>query len=128
MIEASTTTAIVTSIVASGVGIITILGLMIGFMVRSMNIQFTHTNTRIDDTRIELSKRIDDTRIELNKRIDDTRIDLGKRTDETNNRLQRVETRVDEIGRDIGELRDRTGKLEGTLSTFIQNQGKVEAA
>ena len=106
MIEASTTTTIVTSIVASAVGIITILGLMIGFMFRSMNIQFTHTNTRIDDTRIELSKRID----------------------ETNNRLQRVETRVDEIGRDIGELRDRTGKLEGTLSTFIQNQGKVEAA
>ena len=95
MIEASTTTTIVTSILGSAVGIITILGLMIGFMFRSMNIQFTHTNRRID---------------------------------ETNNRLQRVETRVDEIGRDIGELRDRTGKLEGTLSTFIQNQGKVEAA
>ena len=88
MIEASTTTTIVTSIVASAVGIITILGLMIGFMFRSMSIQFTHVNSR----------------------------------------LQRVETRVDEIGRDIGELRDRTGKLEGTLSTFIQSQGKVEAA
>ena len=25
---------------------------------------------------------------------------------------------------DIGELRDRTGKLEGTVSTFIQSQGK----
>ena len=24
--------------------------------------------------------------------------------------------------------RDRTGKLEGTVSTFIQSQGKVEAA
>ena len=94
MIEASTTTTIVTSILGSAVGIITILGLMIGFMFRSMNIQFTHTNTRIDDT--------------------------NRRIDETNNRLQRVETRVDEI--------DRTGKLEGTLSTFIQNQGKVEAA
>ena len=88
MIEASTTTTIVTSIVGSAVGIITILGLMIGFMFRSMSIQFTHVNSR----------------------------------------LQRVETRVDEIGRDIGELRDRTGKLEGTLSTFIQSQGKVEAA
>ena len=50
------------------------------------------------------------------------------RIDDTNRRLQRVETRVDEIGRDIGELRDWTGKLEGTLSTFIQNQGKVAAA
>ena len=34
----------------------------------------------------------------------------------------RVELRV------IGELRDRTGTLEGTVSTFIRNQGKVEAA
>ena len=121
MIEISTTTTIVTAIVGSAVGIIGILGLMMGLLFRSMNIQFTHTNRRIDDTRSELSKRIDDTRSELSKRIDDTRSELS-------NRLQRVETRVDEIGRDIGELRDRTGKLEGTLSTFMQNQGKVEAA
>ena len=70
-----------------------------GLLFRSMNIQFTHMNTRINDTRVELS-----------------------------NRLQRVETRVDEIGRDIGDLRDRTGKLEGSLTTFMQNRGKIEAA
>ena len=60
----------------------------------------------------------------LRERIDDT----NRHIEETNRRLERVETRVGDIGRDIGELRDRTGKLEGTVSTFIRNQGTVEAA
>ena len=89
--------------------IVTILAVMI----RSMNSQFKQTNTRIDDT---------------NRRIGDVRTDLMERLDGTNRRLERVKARVDDIGRDIGELRDRTGKLEGTLTTFIQSQGKVEAA
>ena len=132
------TTTIVTSIVGSAGVIVTILGLMI----RSINKQFEQTNHRIDDVRTDLNARLDDTRTELNtrlddtnRRIDDTRTELKERLDdtnrrieETNRRLERVETRVDAIGRDIGELRDRTGKLEGTISTFIRNQGTVEAA
>ena len=114
------TTAIVTSIVGSAGLIVAMLGLMI----RSMNRQFKQTNQRIDDLRTDLKERLNDT----NRRIDDTRTELNTRLDETNRRLERVETRVDQIGRDIGELRDRTGKLEGTVSTFIQSQGKVEAA
>ena len=98
----SETTAIVTSIIGSG-GLIVA---MLGVMIRGMNRQFTQTNQLIDDTRSELNSRLDD----------------------TNRHLERVETSVDQIGRDIGELRDRTGKLEGTVSTFIQSQGKVEAA
>ena len=94
--------AIVTSIIGSG-GLIVA---MLGVMIRSMNRQFTQTNQRIDEVRTDLNTRLE----------------------ETNRHLERVETRVDQIGRDIGELRDRTGKLEGTVSTFIQSQGKVEAA
>ena len=123
----SETTAIVTSIIGSG-GLIVA---MLGVMIRGMNRQFTQTNQRIDDVRTDLkerlndtNRRIDDTRSELNSRLDDT----NRRIEETNRHLERVETRVDQIGRDIGELRDRTGKLEGTVSTFIQSQGKVEAA
>lgn len=67
-------------------------------------------------------------RAELSTRIDQTRTELSTRMDETNRRLERVESRLDQVGQDIGELRDRTGKLEGTVSTFIQSQGKVEAA
>ena len=118
---------IVTSIVGSAGVIVTILGLMI----RSMNKQFEQTNRRIDDVRTDLkeclndtNRRIDDTRTELNTRIEDT----NRHIEETNRRLERVETRVDQIGRDIGELRDRTGKLEGTVSTFISSQNKSEAA
>ena len=123
----SETTTIVTSIVGSAGVIVTILGLMI----RSMNKQFEQTNRRIDDVRTDLkerlndtNRRIDDTRTELNTRLEDT----NRHIEETNRRLERVETRVDQIGRDIGELRDRTGKLEGTVSTFISSQNKSEAA
>ena len=123
----SETTTIVTSIVGSAGVIVTILGLMI----RSVNKQFEQTNHRIDDVRTDLKERLDDTRTELNARLDDTnrRIDdTNRHIEETNRRLERVENRVGDIGRDIGELRDRTGKLEGTVSTFIRNQGTVEAA
>ena len=123
----SETTAIVTSILGSAGVTVTMLGLMI----RSMNTQFKQTNQRIDDVRTDLKERLNDT----NRRIDDTRTELNTRLDdtnrhiqETNRHLERVETRVDDISRDIGELRDRTGKLEGTVSTFILSQGKVEAA
>ena len=129
---------IVTSIIGSAGVIVTILGLMI----RSINKQFEQTNHRIDDVRTDLKERLNDTRTELNARLDDTRTELNARLDdtnrriddtnrhieETNRRLERVETRVGDIGRDIAELRDRTGKLEGTVSTFIRNQGTVEAA
>ena len=125
------TTTIVTSIIGSAGAIVAILGLMF----RSINRQFDQTNRRIDDSRTDLTKRlddtnrrIDDTKTELRERLSDTRTEINARLDDTNRRLERVETRVDEIGRDIGELRDRTGKLEGTISTFIQNQGNVEAA
>ena len=116
----SETTAIVTSIIGSGALIVA----MLGVMIRGMNRQFTETNQRIDDVRTDLKERLNDT----NRRIDDTRSELNSRIEESNRHLERVETRVDQIGRDIGELRDRTGKLEGTVSTFIQSQSKVEAA
>ena len=125
------TTTIVTSIVGSAGAIVTILGVMI----RGINRQLEQTNRRIDDVRTDLKERLDDTnrridetRTGLNTRIDQTRTELSTRMDETNRRLERVETRLDQVGQDIGELRDRTGKLEGTVSTFIQSQGKVEAA
>ena len=116
----SETTVIVTSIIGSG-GLIVA---MLGVMIRGMNRQFTQTNQLIDDVRTDLKERLNDT----NRRIDDTRSELNSRLDDTNRHLERVETSVDQIGRGIGELRDRTGKLEGTVSTFIQSQGKVEAA
>ena len=102
--------------------IVTILGLMI----RSMIKQFEQTNRRIDDVRTDLKERLNDT----NRRIDDTRTELNTRLDETNRHIEETNRRLErvETGRDIGELRDRTGKLEGTVSTFISSQDKSEAA
>ena len=101
------------SVIVTSIGSAGLIVAMLGVMLRGMNRQFTQTSQRIGDTRSELNSRLDDT---------------NRRIEETNRHLERVETRVDQIGRDIGELRDRTGKLEGTVSTFIQSQGKVEAA
>ena len=110
-------TQVVTAIIGSAAGIVAVLGVMI----RSMN-------RRIDDLGTGLGKRIDDLGIGLGKRIDDLRGELNARLDETNRRLGRVETRVDDMGRDIAELRDRIGKLEGTVATFISGQDRSAAA
>ena len=99
------------SVIVTSIGSAGLIVAMLGVMLRGMNRQFTQTSQRIGDTRSELNSRLNDT----NRRIEH----------ETNRHLERVETRVDQIGRDIGELRDRTGKLEGTVSTFIQSQSEA---
>lgn len=55
---------------------------------------------------------------------------MNRQFDLTNSRLQHIESRIDDtnrridtMGRDIAELRDRTGTLEGTLTTFM-NAGR----
>ena len=54
---------------------------------------------------------------------------MHSRFTETNSRLQHIETRIndtnkriDAVSYDIAELRDRTGALEGGLSTFITKE------
>lgn len=59
----------------------------------------------------------------ISKRLDELKGDMNRQFGEANKRLDRVETRIDAIGRDIADLRDRTGTLEGTLSTFM-NEGR----
>ena len=66
----------------------------------------------------------------ISKRLDELKGEMNRQFDEVNHRLERVETRIDDankridaIGRDIADLRDRTGTLEGTLSTFM-NEGR----
>ena len=63
------------------------------------------------------------------------RSDINRQFDQVNSRLQRIESRVDRIesridmvGRDIADLRDRTGSLEGRLATFISERRDPNAA
>lgn len=93
----SDTTAIIISIVGTGIGTIGIMGLMVRMLA-------TNVTARIADLRTDMNRRLDDASNGLQT--------LGNRLDETNGR-------IDAIGRDIADLRDRTGTLEGTLSTFM---------
>ena len=100
---------IIMSIIGTGIGIVGLTGLMARLLWTGINRQFDGINRQLEaiNGRLEhLETRIDDT----NRRIDDTN------------------KRIDTIGRDITELRDRTGRLEGTLSTFMSAGRSPNAA
>ena len=65
-------------------------------------------------TLLTLILRMDRERKETNQRLEDVRIELNKRFDETS--------------RDIGELRERMAKLEGSLEGFLAGQRGRSAA
>ena len=97
----SETAAIVVSIVTTGIGIVTLTGLMARMLWTSIGRQFDAMNNS-----------------------------MARQFEAVNSRLQHIENRIDDtnkridvIGRDIADLRDRTGTLEGTLSTFM-NEGR----
>lgn len=102
----SDTTAIFMSIVGTGIGAIGIMGLMVRMLA-------TNVTARIADMRTDMNRRLDDATNGLQT--------LGNRLDETYKR-------IDTIGRDIADLRDRTGTLEGTLSTFMSAGKSPNAA
>ena len=70
------------------------------------------------------------------------RSDINRQFDQMNGRLQRIENRIDRIesridrmdgridtvSRDIADLRDRTGSLEGRLATFMSERRDPNAA
>lgn len=78
----------------------------------------------------------------LGERITELRTDMKSQFAEANNRLQHIETRIDDtnqrideangqirtVARDIADLRDRTGKLEGSLTTFMAERRNTNAA
>ena len=90
---------------------------------------------RIDDLKADTGKRIEAMKADTGKRIDDMKADMNRQFDETKSRLQHVESRIDDtnrridvVARDIAELRDRTGALEGSLSTFMSDRRSPNAA
>ena len=96
------TAPIVISIVGTGVGIVGLTGLMFRMLWTSMARQFDAVNSQFQAVNSRLQH--------IENRIDDTN------------------KRIDAIGRDIAELRDRTGTLEGTLSTFLNARQSSSAA
>ena len=77
------------------------------------------------------NKRIDDMNTEMNRRFENmnTRFDhVNTRFDDVNARFDTMNRRFDETTLLIGELRDRTGKLEGRLEGFLAGRGDRNVA
>ena len=45
-----------------------------------------------------------------------------------NRRLERIETRINETNRDVGEPRDRTRRIKGVLAAFLNARSTADAA
>ena len=69
---AGDTRAIVRSIIGTGIGLATLLLMLIGLMVQ----QNAAMNARIDDVNTSVNARIDDLRSEMNRRLDDLQEDI----------------------------------------------------
>ena len=81
----------------------------------------TTLNRRLDDMNKEMNRRFDD----VNKRFDDTNRDMNKRFDDTN---RDVNKRFDGLQQQVGELRERMAKLEGSLDGFLAGRRDRDAA
>ena len=101
------------STMGAAVGIVGVLGMMLRILATNIAKQFDS----------------------VDRRLDELKTDMRSQFGETNSRLQRIETRIDDtnkridaVGRDIAELRDRTGDLEGRLSTFMSERRDTNVA
>ncbi|MCY4030007.1 MAG: hypothetical protein OXH75_27305 [Acidobacteria bacterium] len=116
------TAPIVTSIVGTGIAIIGLAGLMARMLWTGINRQFDAMNRQFDAMERQfdaMNRQFAQQFQAMNQRLDtvDSRLDhLETRLDDTNKR-------IDTISRDIADLRDRTGALEGALSAFM-NAGR----
>ena len=86
--------AIVRSIIGTGIGLATLLLMLIGLMVQ----QNAAMNARIDDVNVGVNARIDD----VNARIDDVNTSVNARIDDLRSEMNR---RLDDLQEDIRELR-----------------------
>ena len=113
-------TTIVASTIGAAVGIVGVLGLMLRILATNVARQFDVADRRF---------------AEMARQFDELKTDMRSRFSEVNARLQRIETRIDDTnkridtaGRDIAELRDRTGALQGSLSTFMSERRGTSTA
>ena len=113
---------------------LTLLGAQIGGMFMLLS-RMNDQNKRIDDMNSEMNRRFDTMHSEMNRRFEniDKRFDtmngeMNRRFDEVNTRFDTMNQRFDDTTLVIGELRDRTGKLEGTLEGFLAGRRDRDAA
>ncbi len=122
------TTAIVVSIVGSGIGIIGVMGLMLRILTTNIGKQFETNAAQMRDMKTDLGARIDDT----NKRIDGTNQEINNLRTETNRRFDSLTSemhqRFDRVHQELAENRERMAKLEGSLDGFLAGRRDRDAA
>ena len=74
------------------------------------------------------NKRIDGMNTEMNRRFDHVNTRFDAMNSEMNRRFDTMNQRFDETTLLIGELRDRTGRLEGTLEGFLAGRRDRDVA
>ena len=87
---AGDTRAIVRSIIGTGIGLATLLLMLIGLMVQ----QNAAMNARIDDVNTSVNARIDDVNTSVNARIDDLRSEMNRRLDDLQEDIRELRTLV----------------------------------
>ncbi len=104
------TTAIVVSIVGSGIGIIGVMGLMLRILTTNIGKQFETNATQIRDVKADLGARMDD----INRRFDSLTSEMHQR--------------FDRVHHELAENRERMAKLEGSLDGFLAGRRDRDAA
>ena len=139
MSELSDTTMIVTSIIGTGFAITGILAVMLRILITNVTKRIddlkTDTTKQFYDLKTDTAKQFYDLKTDTAKQFYELKTDISSRFIETNSRLQHIETRIDDtnkridaVGHDVADLRDRNGALEGTLSTFMNERRNTNAA
>ena len=111
------TTAIVVSIVGTGIGIIGVMGLMLRILTTNISKQFDASRAQMTELKADMIARIEQT----NSRIGDTNRRFESLTSEMHQRFDRVH-------QELAENRERMAKLEGSLEGFLAGRRDRDAA
>ena len=111
------TTAIVVSIVGTGIGIIGVMGLMLRILTTNISKQFDASRAQMTELKADMIARIEQT----NSSIGDTNRRFESLTSEMHQRFDRVH-------QELAENRERMAKLEGSLDGFLAGRRDRDAA
>ena len=98
------TKAIIRSIVATGIGLATLILMLAGLTIQqnaAVNTRFDDANTRIDDVNASVNARFDD----VHRRFDDQTARFDDQNASVNARFDDMNVRFDDMREDIRELR-----------------------
>ena len=105
------TKALIRTIVGTGIGLGTLLLMLIGLMLQqnaavntriddlnvSVNARFGDVNARIDDVTANVNARIDDVNANMNARFDDLRSDINRRFDDVQADIREIRAMLSEL-------------------------------